>query len=216
MAVLPALAQNKQAVPRINGGVGPVVAASTDFRSLPENAQTFINTLFPSTTVTSVKNDFKDQEYDVKMSDGYEITFDYNGNWTQVEAPDGVTLPSSTLVAMVPEETVIATFSGNDLLTGGVINAVEEIEAYPNGYVVEYVTGTYGTGKAAVSKTDGSVVSGRNKSAIKGKMAKNDRQNKSRKGDARAARMAKQKNNANPNSNSNAARTQRVNYIPQK
>ncbi len=168
MAAMPVTAQqsNQGASPRLNPGVGPAMSGSMEFRSLPENAQTFINTLFPSTTVARVENDFKDREYEVKMSDGYEITFDYNGNWTQVEAPEGVMLPSSTLVAMVPEQVVITALSGNDLAQGGGINYVEEIEAYPEGYMVEYATAS-DKGKVAVSKNDGSVVTKGKKAFLK-------------------------------------------------
>ncbi|MBP3298321.1 MAG: hypothetical protein J6L73_01420 [Muribaculaceae bacterium] len=177
LAAVPAMAQKQ--MPRLNPGIGPVEAASMTFRSLPENAQTFINTLFPSTAVSSVVNDFKDHEYDVTMSDGYEITFDYAGNWTQVEAPDGVMLPSSTLVALVPEQTVITTLSGDDLVNGGVMDSIEEIEVYPEGYLVEYAAGTYGKGKAAVSKTDGKIT-GHKLSARQSKCGKKDGHRKAR------------------------------------
>lgn len=188
LAAVPAVAQKQ--IPRLNPGVGPVEAASMTFRSLPENAQTFINTLFPATTVSRVVNDFKDREYDVTMSDGYEITFDYDGNWTQVEAPDGVMLPSSTLAALVPEQTVIMTLSGDDLVNGGVIDSIEEIEVYPEGYLVEYATGTYGKGKAAVSKTDGKVT--RHKlSARQSKCGNNDGRHKTRHDRGAKARTVK-------------------------
>lgn len=158
--LLPAMGQAPQGNKRITYGGGPgiAVSGSMDFRSLPENAQTFINDLFPATTVTKVENDFVDRQYEVDLSDGYEVTFDYDGNWVQVEAPDGATLPSSTLTALVPETAVITTLSGDALLDGGVVEAVEEITVFPQEYRVEYSTGKVGKGKASISKNDGSII----------------------------------------------------------
>lgn len=151
-AVLPASAQTK-VQPRLNMGVGPVEKISTDFRSLPPSAQTFVNELFPSTTVASVTNDVADREYEVKMSDGYEITFDYKGNWIAVETPDNVMLPSSVLNRLVPENVVVETLSGDKVVPGGVVNYIEEIAYIPDyGYVVEYETATT-EGKVGIDKS---------------------------------------------------------------
>ena len=179
LAAVPTFAQKRGTVPMIRGGVGPVMEASATKADLPQTAQTFLSQLFPGTAVASVKNDFKDNEYDVKMADGYEVTFDRQGNWTQIEAPDGATLPSGTLTAIVPEEIVLTTLSGNDVMTGGAVNAVEEIEVFPGGYVVEYVTGTYGRGKAAIDKTNGKVMTRADRQKARqgkqGKMRRDDR-----------------------------------------
>lgn len=157
--ILPAAAQNQRPIPRINAGIGPVEQISSSVTDLPEKAQNFLSSLFPDSSVAAVKNDFKDREYEVTMSNGYEIDFNYDGTWTQVDAPDGETLPSSALVAIIPEDVVIETFRGDDLVNGGMISSVEEITVIPSGYLVEYVTGNFGKGKAAVSKTDGKVLS---------------------------------------------------------
>lgn len=158
--LLPVMGQTQQGNKRImyRGGPGIAVSGSMDFRSLPENAQTFINDLFPATTVTKVENDFYDKQYEVDLSDGYEVTFDYNGNWVKVEAPDGATLPSSTLTALVPETAVINTLSGDALLDGGVVEVVDEITVFPQEYRVEYATGKVGKGKASISKNDGAII----------------------------------------------------------
>lgn len=208
LVIAPALAQNPKRgarpqrgqVPNIEQfqGVGPAISGSTDFRSLPENAQTFIESLFPRTTVTKVENNFAKNIYEVDMSDGYEITFNREGQWLQVEAPDGATLPSSTLQALVPEQKVRDTLASDQLLKGGVTEAVEEITFFPEGYMVEYVTGTVGTGKAAVSKADGSVMQ-RPSKATRGPKAKMVRGGKKgqkgprtmRKGQPAPARMVK-------------------------
>lgn len=152
MAAVCTAGAQSQPAPRLNNGVGPVEAVSTNFRSLPEKAQTFVNELFPSTMVASVTNDVADNEYEVKMSDGYEITFDYDGNWIEVETPDNVMLPSSVLNKLVPENVVVATLSGDAVVPGGVVNYIESIEYVPGyGYVVEYESVT-NEGKVRIDK----------------------------------------------------------------
>ncbi|MCM1320410.1 MAG: PepSY-like domain-containing protein [Muribaculaceae bacterium] len=182
LALIPAVAQQKQnrQVPeqlRMERGIGPVMSASTDVSALPEKAQTFLRQLFPNATVAHVKNDFRDHQFDVDMSNGYEVTFDYAGNWQEVDAPAGATLPSSTLTALVPEEVVITTFGSDALLNGGITDVVDEIAITPYGYAVEYMTGTVGKGKANVSKADGSILLKANK-ANKARMSKNGRKAK--------------------------------------
>ena len=168
LALVPAMAQQKQnrQIPeqlRMERGVGPVMSASTDVSALPEKAQSFLRELFPNATVAQVKNDFRDRQFDVDMSNGYEVTFDYAGNWQEVDAPAGATLPSSTLTALVPEEVVLTTFGSDALLNGGITNVVDEIMITPYGYAVEYMTGTVGKAKANVNKTDGSIMLKANK-----------------------------------------------------
>lgn len=157
LAALTAGAQQKAPVPRLNPGVGPVMNVNTnqtygsDLRVLPENAQTFINTLFPDVAVAVVERDVKDKEYEVKMADGYEVLFDYAGNWLEVESPDNATLSSEIIQKLVPENVVIETLSGDAVAQGGVVNYVEEIDYIPGfGYVVEYAVTPANKGKVAI------------------------------------------------------------------
>lgn len=179
MALTPVLAQ-KQVQPRLNGGVGPVMSGSTEFSSLPQDAQAFIRNLFPDTAVAKVENDFADRQYEVDMSNGYEVTFDYDGNWLQVEAPEGAMLPSSTLTAIMPETVVLTTLGSDALLNGGVTDVIDEITVTPEGYMVEYATGTVGKGKANINKVDGSIMLKAKKDK---KMRKGNRQARLEKGD---------------------------------
>lgn len=158
MALMPAMAQTQRQAPALPSGVGPAMSGSADFDALPRNAQTFIHDLFPETAVAKVENDFADREYEVTMTDGSEVTFNYDGQWLQIEAPDGATLPSSSLTAIMPEDVVLTTLGSDTLRNGGVIDYVEEVTLTPEGYLVEYVAGQSGHGKANVSKADGSVL----------------------------------------------------------
>lgn len=165
LMTLTAGAQEKRQMPGLNPGVGPVMNVNTnqtfgsDLRILPENAQTFINTLFPDVAVSQVERDTKDQEYEVKMADGYEVLFDYDGNWLEVESPDNAMLSSEIIKKLVPENVVIETLSGDAVTTGGVVDYVEEIDYIPGyGYVVEYAVSPVNQGKVAID-TNGNVTS---------------------------------------------------------
>lgn len=124
---------------------------------LPAPAQDFLNRYFPGVAVAKAKNDFKDRRYEVTLADGAEVDFDYNGNWIEVEAPDGATLPSSTLAALLPESVVVKALSGNDMADGGVMQYVEEVVSYPDFYVVATRTPDGAGMQATVGRTDGKI-----------------------------------------------------------
>lgn len=67
------------------------------FGELPKAAQTFIETYFHASDILFIKaeRDGLHQDYDVRMSDGTEIDFDYQGNLEEVDCqlkavPDGI------------------------------------------------------------------------------------------------------------------------------
>lgn len=147
---LGATAQDK--LPVINGGVGPVTAISSDVSTLPAKAQSFINELFPNVAVAKVTNDVADREYEVDMANGYEVKFNYEGKWLEVDTPDNATFPSSMLPRLMPEAVVIETLTGNDVQPGGIIEFIDEVEVTPaSAYAISYTT-PVGKGKVLVDK----------------------------------------------------------------
>ncbi len=157
-------------MPRLPQGVGPVMQASMQTSQLPDAAQNFLTKYFPGVAVLKAKNDFKDRRYEVDLADGAEVSFDYNGNWIEVEAPDGAKLPSSTLTALMPESVVEETLTGNALVDGGALQYVEEVVSYPDFYVVQLRTADGTKTRASVSRTDGTV------NLLKQKASKSQRQ----------------------------------------
>lgn len=156
--VLPLQAQNEalqSARPMYNRGVGPVMSGSMEVSALPQASQDFLAKYFPGVAVTKAENDFAHRRYEVDLADGAEVSFDYNGEWIEVEAPDGAMLPSSTLSSLIPESVVMETLSGDDLSDGGVVNYVEEVVSYPDFYVLDLRTPT-AKSRVAVSRADGS------------------------------------------------------------
>lgn len=134
--------------------IGPAVAGSMDASKLPDNAKKFLKKYFANQAVLSVQNDYKDREYEVKLADGSEVEFDYAGNWIEVEAPDGATLPSSTLQALMPESVVTNVIKGDVISQGGVSQFVESVTTYPDFYIVSTVNPS-GKTKTAIEKSTG-------------------------------------------------------------
>lgn len=75
---------------------------TTNVNTLPAAAQTMLKKYFPKTAVNHIKIDkktFGGKEYDVVLTNGTEIEFDSEGNWTEVDCginkvPDGLILKS--------------------------------------------------------------------------------------------------------------------------
>lgn len=55
---------------------------------LPDQAINFIETHFPDAEILSITMDVNDSmsKFEVKLNNGFDIDFDENGNWTEVEA----------------------------------------------------------------------------------------------------------------------------------
>lgn len=97
---------------------------------LPVQAKTFITQYFPTAKVVTAQKD-KD-EYDVVLSDGTKIEFDRAGEWQDVDAPMGVTIPTGFYPA------AIDTYLTDNLITAG----INEISKEKGGYEIELTTGT--------------------------------------------------------------------------
>ncbi|AEM22803.1 hypothetical protein Bint_2195 [Brachyspira intermedia PWS/A] len=51
--------------------------------SLPQNARSFIQQIYPNTQIWKVERD--DGKFEVKLSNGVKIDFLYNGDWNSIE-----------------------------------------------------------------------------------------------------------------------------------
>ena len=96
---------------------------------LPSAAQSFLKKYFSDYSVVKVEKDIEDNItiYDVTLQDGYVINFNSTGEWTQVEAPYGKTIPTG----FIPQQ-VMATL--DQRFPGYGIN---EINTTGQGYKVE-------------------------------------------------------------------------------
>lgn len=96
---------------------------------LPHDAQFFLATYFPDApVVTSVKDG---DEYEVVLTDGSRIDFNQKGEWRDVEAAAGKTIPSGFYPDVI-DQYIVENFSGV---------GINEISMEANGYEVKLVTG---------------------------------------------------------------------------
>lgn len=68
---------------------------------LPTAGQTFLAEHFGSQEVISVKKDndgAEGVEYDVRLDNGVDLTFDKDGNWDDVDAPNNASLPTTFIL----------------------------------------------------------------------------------------------------------------------
>lgn len=99
-----------------------------DFGDLPSEARSFIENYFPSADILSIVQEKEDgrKEYQVKLSDGTDMEFDEDGEWTNIECyfsplPTGI-LPANVIMKV------------EELHPEAYINGVEK---ELGGYVVE-------------------------------------------------------------------------------
>lgn len=70
-----------------------------EFGDLPLNAQQFIKKFFPKEQLAYVKseNNIVSRDYEVKMMSGTELSFDKNGNWTEIDCAKRGKVPGSLI-----------------------------------------------------------------------------------------------------------------------
>lgn len=105
------------------------VAVST----LPEAAQTFLTSHYAGVKVQSAVRDKDDHrvEFDVRLANGHEVTFDAEGNWIDVDAPAGQTVPGG----LVPEAVLLY------IVTNYPSEGINEISRSAAGYDVDLTNG---------------------------------------------------------------------------
>ncbi|MDE7108631.1 MAG: PepSY-like domain-containing protein [Muribaculaceae bacterium] len=96
---------------------------------LPGVAKNFIRQYFPDATIRSAQKG--NNEYEVKLSDGTDIDFDKEGNWKDVDAAPGQTIPSGFYPEAI-DNYIAANMNG----TG-----INEISKEGAGYDVQLLTG---------------------------------------------------------------------------
>ncbi|PVH26470.1 hypothetical protein DC487_02290 [Sphingobacterium corticibacter] len=71
---------------------------------LPVAANTFLTTHFAKAKVSHVKKEkegLSGREYTVYLSDGTEIVFDKNGDWTEVDGSNNTAIPETFILAPI-------------------------------------------------------------------------------------------------------------------
>ncbi|MBO5298379.1 MAG: PepSY-like domain-containing protein [Candidatus Homeothermus sp.] len=104
-------------------------AAVIGKNELPAAVTSFVSTYFPSQEINVSQKD--NDGYEVMLSDGTMIDFNLSGEWVDVDAPVGKTIPSGFYPAAI-DSYIAANVNG----TG-----INEISKEPVGYDVELVSG---------------------------------------------------------------------------
>lgn len=104
-----------------------------DFGDLPSEARSFIENYFPSADVLSIVQEKEDgrKEYQVKLSDGTDMEFDEDGEWTNIECyfsplPTGI-LPAN-VITKVEELHPEAYINGVEKELGGYVVEVTDAD----------------------------------------------------------------------------------------
>lgn len=72
-----------------------------NIEQLPNAGQFFIKDHFAGQKVISITKEeeaMEGIEYEARLDNGVVVTFDKDGNWTEVDAPDNVSLPTTFIV----------------------------------------------------------------------------------------------------------------------
>ncbi len=105
---------------------------------LPATAKAFLNTYYPGIEISTATKD--KNEYDVILANGHSVEFDKAGEWKDVDAPVGQTVPVGFYPAAI--DTYLSTNNPGD--------GINEISRDKSGYEVDLVSGV-----EAVFNSDG-------------------------------------------------------------
>lgn len=132
---------NAQRTPlmRLAQGVGPVEAISVNASQLPDSALSLIHELFPGDSIASVVKNFAERDYSVRLSDGYRLLFNFDGDCSMISAPDSAKLSVSAVKKLIAEPEVIEVVEGEEVCPEGIIGYIESVKVLPEiGYVIQY------------------------------------------------------------------------------
>lgn len=116
--------------------VSATIFAGTPIKQseLPKAAQSFITKYFPKDQVRKVEKDngSRGMEYEVDFTSGAEVDFASDGNWKEVKAARGTSVPSAIVPAAIAKY-VATNFKGQTIV---------EISRKRGGYEVELSNGS--------------------------------------------------------------------------
>lgn len=83
-------------------GIGPVVQGSVSFESIPAKSRKFLQKNCDGHAIVKCEKQFASGDYEISLADGIDMEFDAKGNMSEIQAPDGYSLSSQLLRAVVP------------------------------------------------------------------------------------------------------------------
>lgn len=119
----------------IVASVSALVYAGTpvNFSDLPKASQTFLNRYFPGVEIRKAEKErgIRALEYEVDLASGAEVDFRSNGDWKEVKAAHGDSVPAGIVPAAIADY-VAENFKDE---------CVVEISRERNGYEIELSNG---------------------------------------------------------------------------
>lgn len=122
-------------MPVLNTGVGPAIAGSYNPNNLPERALKFVRDYYGSHYAKSCEKDYDTENYDLTMTDGTEIEFDYQGKVMEIEAPDNSVISTDAVKKIVPRDVY------KKLAELGVTDQIEKIDREKRGFDINLTDG---------------------------------------------------------------------------
>lgn len=116
-------------------GVGPAIAGSYNPNDLPEKALDFLREYYGQHYAQSCEKEYDTESYDVVMTDGTEVEFDYNGKVIEIEAPSKSAIGTDVVKKVVTDKVY------KKLTELGVADKVEKIDREKRGYDIELTAG---------------------------------------------------------------------------
>jgi len=121
--------------PVLNGGAKPNNAGIVNNGNLPRNAVSYIKEYFPDETISLIEREFLDNEYEVLLSSGIELTFNNTGNILEIEAPEHFALTERVVRSMLPDKAY------KFLVAKNYAHKIESIQKTVSGYEVDIHNG---------------------------------------------------------------------------
>jgi len=112
-------------------GVGLLVSGTVDYESLPSKARKFLKKHCDGHAVVKCEKEFTSGEFSIQLADGIEFNFDTKGNVIETEAPEGYSLSSPLLKAVVPGKLYRL------LIHNGFEKSVEAVHRDRSGYRID-------------------------------------------------------------------------------
>lgn len=123
-------------VPVLNTGVGPAIAGSYNPNDLPERALEFVRDYYGSHYAKSCEKDYDSENYELTMTDGTEIEFDYSGKVIGIDAPDNAAIAPEAVKKIVSRRVY------KRIEELGLSGNIEKIEREKRGYDIEMTDGS--------------------------------------------------------------------------
>lgn len=112
-------------------GVGPAVSGTVDYEALPSKARKFLEKHCDGHAVVKCEKTFTSGEFTLQLADGIVFEFDSKGNVIETEAPNGYSLSSPLLKAVVPGKLYRL------LIHNGFEQSVEAVHRDRSGYRID-------------------------------------------------------------------------------